>query len=166
VHKSPAAGFTPDSTNLFTVTDTSFFSDTLSLTGDKFYYKVISVDSGGSFSPPGPEIAVEISDVNEPEIRITDEYQLYQNYPNPFNSSTKIPFSISEKGKVRIVVYDIKGEVIKELMNREIEKGYHEADLDMGQLNLSSGIYLYRIEVTGQGRIPRYMTMRKMVYLK
>ena len=62
------------------------------------------------------------------------------------------------------MVYDIKGELIKVLVNKEQEQGYYEEPFD-GK-GLASGIYLYRIEVIGKGSIPVYSDMKKTILLK
>lgn len=47
------------------------------------------------------------------------EYGLEQNYPNPFNPTTTIRFSLPEQQKVAIEIYDIKGQLIKKLVDHE-----------------------------------------------
>ena len=75
------------------------------------------------------------------------------------------------------MVYDIKGELVDVLVNKEQEAGYYEVgfNAEVGSKSASggaagnkiaSGIYLYRIEVIGDGRIPRYADMKKMILLK
>ena len=76
--------------------------------------------------------------------QILNEFNLHQNYPNPFNPSTKIKYSIINKAMVIIKVYDILGNEIKTLVNEEKTIGNYEIEFD-GR-NLSSGIYLYRMQ--------------------
>ena len=85
-----------------------------------------------------------ISDV---EIIAADEmnYLLEQNYPNPFNPSTTIKFSIPEKGNVKLMVYNILGEVVAILLNEVKEAGVHT--INYHALDVTSGIYFYKIEV-------------------
>jgi hypothetical protein len=54
--------------------------------------------------------------------------------------------------------------LIKVLVNQTLESGYYETEFNAE--NLSSGVYIYRIEVIGEGNIPRYSDMKKMIYLK
>jgi hypothetical protein len=166
IYRSGVSGFIPDSSSRVAVTDSSSFTDTLLENQERVYYRVIAFDSSFNASVPGPEISVVITGTDDSEIKIVEDYQLYQNYPNPFNGMTTIPYSLKERGRVKLMVYDIKGELITELINREEEKGYHEISFDAGKLNLSSGMYLYRIEVIGEGMIPKFMKMWKMVYMK
>ena len=53
---------------------------------------------------------------------ITD-YELFQNYPNPFNPTTTIRFNIPEDGLVKLEVYDILGQRVKQLLNTELTPG-------------------------------------------
>ena len=77
--------------------------------------------------------------INYPSI-----FTLDQNYPNPFNPSTKIKFSLPRTENVKIEVYNIIGQKIQTLLNKSMPAGYHEIEFN-GE-NLSSGVYLYKIE--------------------
>lgn len=72
-----------------------------------------------------------------------------QNFPNPFNDATTISYSLSEPGKVKIVVYDISGGVVRVLEDRERDAGSYSIDWDGtgpdGE-KLSSGVYFCYIE--------------------
>ncbi len=86
-----------------------------------------------------------------------------QNSPNPFNPTTTISFSIPKDDKVELKVYNIKGQLVKTLVNDHLEAGMHKAvwngDNQSGK-NVSSGIYLYRLESGGRA------IARKMLLLK
>jgi hypothetical protein len=88
-----------------------------------------------------PMIGIKDQPVNAPA-----QYSLSQNYPNPFNPSTKIKYSLREPGHVSLTVYDMLGREIKTLINELMSAGEHEVIFNAGELNLSSGIYLYRIK--------------------
>ena len=81
------------------------------------------------------------------------------------------------------MVYDIKGELMKVLVNEHQNAGYYEVgfspnerEIERGKLDapfetgyrgdVASGIYLYRIEVIGEGNIPRFSEMKKMLFVK
>ncbi|HEY5537022.1 MAG TPA: T9SS type A sorting domain-containing protein, partial [Ignavibacteria bacterium] len=91
-------------------------------------------------------------------------YTLGQNYPNPFNPSTNIPFELNESGYIVLKVYDITGRTIKELVNGRWGKGRYILDFD--GTNLPSGIYFYRIEITGQSTKEKFIDSKKMMLLK
>lgn len=104
----------------------------------------------------GPNIATGIpEDGSSPT-----GFSLAQNYPNPFNPGTSILFSLPKATAVSLTVYDISGKKIVEVFNGYLEAGDHKIDLDAGKLNLSSGVYLYRLS-TDQAS-----STRKMVLLK
>ncbi len=75
---------------------------------------------------------------------VADDFVLYQNYPNPFNPGTTISFSIPRAGQTKISVYDMLGREVAVLVNDYLESGIHSISFD-GK-NLSSGVYVYRIE--------------------
>ena len=74
---------------------------------------------------------------------IPKSYCLYQNYPNPFNPTTKINFALPNSSKVRIVVFNSIGQIIKELVNKSYEAGIY--DIEFNGINLPSGVYFYQL---------------------
>jgi hypothetical protein len=88
------------------------------------------------------------------------EFHLFQSYPNPFNSSTKIKYSIDNKQKVQLILYDVLGNELKSLVNNEQMAGEYEVELNAEEYDLVSGVYFYKLKLEG-GEITR-----KMIYLK
>ncbi|HAY33500.1 MAG TPA: hypothetical protein DCY06_05135 [Bacteroidetes bacterium] len=86
------------------------------------------------------------------------DYNLSQNYPNPFNPSTKINFSIPKAGVVSLIVYDILGKEVIQLVNEFKAAGKHEINFNAS--NLSSGTYFYRIEA-GEFKSTKKMSLLK-----
>ena len=78
---------------------------------------------------------------------------LFQNFPNPFNPSTTIKFSIQDNSKIKLTVYNIKGQKVKTLINDNFAKGKHSiiwnGDDELGE-PVISGIYLYKFNVNGK----------------
>jgi hypothetical protein len=89
---------------------------------------------------------------------LPETYVLQQNYPNPFNPSTRIAFAIPTSGYTTLRVFDMLGREVATLMNGMTEAGWYEVTFQA--LNLSSGVYLYRLESAGS------VTTKKMVLLK
>ena len=100
--------------------------------------KQIDFDGSAHFSK---EVEVTLS--NTPK-----SFSLSQNYPNPFNPSTEIQYALPFESKVKIVIYNLTGEVVKTLVNGTEASGTHEANFNTSAsgLNLSSGIYFYSME--------------------
>lgn len=80
----------------------------------------------------------------EPEVSQLKDFILYQNYPNPFNPSTSIKFELPKKTFVKLKVFDILGKQIAELLNSELEAGFHDINFDAG--DLTGGVYYYVLE--------------------
>ena len=74
-------------------------------------------------------------------------YALLQNYPNPFNPTTTIPFELSRKSNIRLLLVNVLGDVVREIARGEYGAGHHEIALDAG--NLAAGVYFYKIETNG-----------------
>ena len=77
-------------------------------------------------------------------LELPSGYKLHQNYPNPFNPVTNIGYSLPESGPVSLVLYNTLGQQVARLVDGSAEAGYHEVHFDAA--DLSSGIYIYRLE--------------------
>jgi hypothetical protein len=89
---------------------------------------------------------------------IPNEYFLSQNYPNPFNPSTTIKFAIPNDAYVYLNIYNVLGELVTTLVDKNLNAGQYEYEFDAH--NLSSGIYLYRIKAND------FVETKKMVLLR
>jgi len=91
-------------------------------------------------------------------------WSLQQNYPNPFNLSTTMNYSLPQAGRVKITIFNINGQIVRELLNSHQTAGYYTINWD-GYDNLSnpvvSGIYFYVIEAAEQ-----FSSTKKMILLK
>jgi len=87
------------------------------------------------------------------------EYQLEQNYPNPFNPTTRISYLISESDFVSLKIYDMLGREIYKLVNEY--KVANTYNIDFNATKLSSGIYLYKLQVGN-----KFSETKKMLLLK
>jgi hypothetical protein len=124
------------------------FTDKLNETG-KYSYRLKQVDIDGSF---------EYSKVVEAIIEIPNNLELAQNYPNPFNPTTDIKFSLPETGNISLVVYNVIGEQVAELLNQKMDAGYHTVKFDGS--NLTSGLYIYRLQ-TEKSTLTKKMILMK-----
>ena len=89
---------------------------------------------------------------------IPEKFEVFQNYPNPFNPSTTIKFGLPDADLVNISVYNMLGQKIATLVNREMKAGYHEINFQVN--SLSSGMYIYQI------RAGKYVESKRMSILK
>ena len=89
--------------------------------------------------------------------------RLSQNYPNPLNPGTTIEFELAESGHVRLSVYDVLGQKVRELIHESRVAGSHAIDWDGKDFlgfDVASGTYLYRLEANGQIAHGRMLMIR------
>ena len=80
---------------------------------------------------------------------IPSEFALEQNFPNPFNPDTKITYDIAHAGPISIVVYDILGRKILDLVNEYKSPGKYTIvwnGNDIAGNPMGSGVYLYQLK--------------------
>ena len=115
-----------------------------------YLYSLIQIDYDGTTENIG-EVEVIIN--NTP-----NEYSLIQNYPNPFNPSTIISFTVPERTKVVLKIYDILGKEVAELINDIKSPGRYEVEFISN--GLPSGIYFYSF------RAGKFTDSKKMILMK
>ncbi|MFQ6104822.1 MAG: alpha/beta hydrolase-fold protein [Candidatus Glassbacteria bacterium] len=106
-------------------------------------------------------------DDNDDTVKLPKQSLLRQNFPNPFNPSTTISFEIKgtahAKQSVRLFIYDIRGRLVRTLIDSELEAGGHMIHWDGRDNNgqqVSSGIYFYSLRY-GDMTCTRKMVMSK-----
>jgi hypothetical protein len=129
---------------------------------DGIYYTVWEDSISGDIQLFGRKSTYNIGAVNDKYS--PSSFTLYQNYPNPFNPTTTISYRLKEKGLVKLMVYDIKGSLIKTLVSQTKDPGSYETQFNAK--GLASGIYFYKLEVFGKGSSPVYSEIKKLVLLK
>ena len=94
---------------------------------------------------------------------IPEEFSLGQNYPNPFNPITNLTYELSYDAYVSIMIYDMLGNVVNNLVNASQSSGYKSikwnATNNQGE-PVSAGLYLYTIEAG------EFRQTKKMILLK
>jgi hypothetical protein len=88
---------------------------------------------------------------------------LQQNFPNPFNPSTTIAFETATNGRVRLDVFDVRGGLVRGLVDESMPAGSHSTTWDGRDTDgnpARSGVYFYRLEANGKSEA------KKMVILK
>ncbi len=90
-------------------------------------------------------------------------YGLHQNYPNVFNLQTQIAFQLPQADHVCLKIYNIKGELVRTLVNEYKEAGYQTVIWDGRNQNgeeVASGVYFYRMVTVD------FTATKKMIMLK
>ena len=96
-------------------------------------------------------------------VPLPQTFAVSQNYPNPFNPRTSLKYELPVDARVRIKVYSIAGQVVRELVDEGQKAGYYTVSWDgrddFGR-QVASGIYLCRVQAGA------FQAMKKMVILK
>jgi len=93
-----------------------------------------------------------------------EAFALANNYPNPFNPATTIKYALPEASQVRLEVFNTVGQVVRTMVDAHQNAGRYVVEWDATSdngVNLSSGIYFYRLQVEGN-----YLEVKKMLLLK
>jgi len=134
--------------------NTYTFSDKLQNSGE-FYYRLKQIDFNGTY---------KYSDVVKANSMVPKTFSLSQNYPNPFNPTTVINYDLPVASKVVLKVYDILGNEVATLVNKEEAAGSYQIVFNSvnsaNNKQLSSGVYFYRIEAGN------FTSIKKMMLIK
>lgn len=115
----------------------------------------------GTFIFDDLRLAVTVPNVgvdDESSPKTPSDFTLYANYPNPFNASTVIPFYLPRTGLITLNVYNLRGELVSELVNTTMDAGYHKVSFNPGEL--PSGMYLYQLKAM------HFQSTRKLTIVK
>jgi|GEM_PF-3261666 len=153
------------------------YEDTIenSTPGDTLWYWIGSIELSGmtTFYDRSATIIIPSGYEPQPEPSIPVQYGLYHNFPNPFNPSlqanTIIYFCLAKKGNVKISIYNIKGQLVKEIYNEYAEfddknpvpiKTIWDGKDELGKAQ-KNGVYLYKLQVDG-----KLHEIKKMILMK
>jgi len=126
----------------------SFRDKGIKLSGE-YLYRLKQMDLDGS---------IEYSDNVSVRIKAPLQHSIEQNYPNPFNPSTKIKFTLPDRSRVNLSVYNFLGEKIAEVVNDELDAGYHS--VEWNATNVPSGIYFCSLSAGS------FHEVKKMILIK
>ncbi len=119
----------------------------------------------GNAKVVGQQLLTSVEQINN-NTTIPESHIIAQNYPNPFNPSTLIQFTIPQNmsnSKTQLRIYNIQGEVIDELINKQLPSGTYltrwNGENQFGN-KVTSGIYFYEIKV-GQNKFVGKMNLLK-----
>ncbi|MCX5752738.1 MAG: T9SS type A sorting domain-containing protein [Candidatus Krumholzibacteria bacterium] len=122
------------------------YTDETALAGTTYVYRIGAVSKEGEWYSQSISFAIPPKPTT-----------LYQNYPNPFNPSTNIALYLASPGRVSLVIYDVRGGVVRTLVDETKPAGRHTALWDGrndGGRRSASGVYYYRL-VAGKSAITR-----------
>lgn len=89
--------------------------------------------------------------------------KLIGNYPNPFNPDTEISFALGIQDDVKLLIYNVRGQLVKTLVDEELDAGFYTrrwSGTDQNNNPVSSGIYFYHFNSS------TYNTAKKMILMK
>ncbi len=115
----------------------------------KVQYRLKQIDFDGKY---------EYSSVTELKIETPSQFKLAQNFPNPFNPETIISYQIPVTGHVSLKIYDVLGNEVSTLVNKETEAGSYQIKFDGGKL--SSGVYFYKLQSGNFVQIKKLLLMK------
>jgi endoglucanase len=124
-------------------------------TGEQFDPVIINAVIEGA----NQEVTTVGIDENHRSSRVPEKFDLQQNYPNPFNPTTTIAYNLPKSGEVTLKVFDLKGNEIAVLENRQFHSAGHY-HIHFNAAGLVSGMYFYRL-VAGD-----FWQTKKMLLLK
>ena len=126
------------------------------------YAHIIAASNG--YSIHMYDISGILTDVTpENENLLPETYALSQNYPNPFNPTTTIDYSVPRRSRVNLTIFNILGQTVTTLVDREEAAGKYSVSwdgLDRNGRPAASGVYLYRLKVDD------FSESKKMILLK
>jgi hypothetical protein len=133
-----------------------------------YYYKLQGVSFDGTTYFYG-SILMNLTSVNKELIHTPTKYYLSQNYPNPFNQKTTIEFGLSKACFIELLIYDINGKLVKELILENKPAGIHRLKWDgrnQDGFHISSGVYLYVIKAGDLSGARIFKQTQKMILIK
>jgi hypothetical protein len=158
VYRGTSEAFVPSPANLVQTTIDQGWLDTVE-DGYLYCYKIAAVDHAGNESAPAS--AGTVTHADPPAM--PKAFALHQNVPNPFNPATRIRFDLPEAAVVKLVVYNVNGQMIRVLADAQMPAGAREVTWDgrdAAGRAAASGIYFYRLDAG------RFTQTRKMILIR
>ncbi|MCH7972605.1 MAG: T9SS type A sorting domain-containing protein, partial [Bacteroidetes bacterium] len=126
---------------------------------------IVATHGRGIWTAPLADIVVGVETITSV---IPNDYSLSQNYPNPFNPSTTINFSLPVKSTVSLIIYDVLGRKVNEVVNEELPAGIQKViwnGLNSSGVRTSSGVYFYRLIAKAENG-NQFVQSKKMILMK
>jgi len=119
----------------------------------------VYIDNVSIYEVIESDVAFQASENSNP-----DEFELSSAYPNPFNPRTTITYHLPQGSHVKLMLYNLLGEQVQELVNQKQSAGRHAIQVDGS--DLSAGVYFYEItaQASNSGKI--YHSVKKIMLVK
>jgi hypothetical protein len=126
-----------------------------------YYYYYVVASYGGVLSGLSNIVEIQHTEVHQEVIPAVTE--LFGNSPNPFNPETVISFSLHEDQHTIIKIYNMKGELVKKLVNRNLKAGYHQIlwnGQDENGKAVASGLYFCKFGTENYNKIDKMLLLK------
>lgn len=127
-----------------------------------FYYALVYGASLNEMVASGDSAVAKFgkvfTDVRQTSSLVPEKIALSQNYPNPFNPTTKIDFQLSLRGWTRLTVFDLLGREVAMPVNAELTPGSYTVEFKAE--GLTSGVYVYRLQVGQSSEVRRMIVLK------
>ncbi len=97
------------------------------------------------------------------QLNIPKISSLYSNFPNPFNPTTTLKYGIAEAGPVTLRLYDVRGRLVRTLVNEIRRPGNYELiwdGTDGAGREVETGVYLARLKAVDRMHVQRMMLLK------
>ena len=125
----------------------------------KIAFALLADDSLNDLQTTAVRAQNKYNELNKIEVPdLGDGFVLKQNFPNPGLNQTEINFSLSHSGFTTLILYNIMGQPVKELVKGNLIAGSYGIPLDVS--GLMPGIYLYKLTFEGKEKTLKMLVSR------
>ena len=128
-------------------------------------YETIFFEDNATIGSPTDLFELTCGETAIEDILPTNEKIMLANYPNPFNPSTTISFSLNTENTedTEIIIYNIKGQKVKTLIDDQYSKGAHSViwdGRDENNQSVSSGLYFYKLSSGKEVQVKKMLLLK------
>ncbi len=120
------------------------------------------INTGTTSASRGEEVLLAKAEVEEYEM-LPETASLRPNYPNPFNASTNIQYELPEDANVKLLIYNVRGQLVRSLVDGKVSAGFKKTiwdGRDDKRLDVASGVYFIRLGI-GEQKFSRRIVLQK-----
>ncbi|MFQ5604354.1 MAG: IPT/TIG domain-containing protein, partial [bacterium] len=123
------------------------------------------ITTGSALPKQSQELAEDHppQETNGTESTMPEEIVLYPNYPNPFNLETAIEYALPEDAKVKLSIFNLKGQLVRMLVDGQEKAGFKKVRWDgknSHNLEVGTGVYFMQLEI-GDTKLSKKITLQK-----